>query len=120
MRARPTRWLVSYDVCQPRRLARVHRFLVRHALPVQYSVFVAELDRAELRALLAGLARLIDHRADDVRAYPLSGVMRGENLGRPELPRGIGLAAVAGLPEDVMQDRDRATEPIRRQRRCTT
>ena len=33
-------WLVAYDIASPRRLARVHRYLKRHAIPVQYSVFV--------------------------------------------------------------------------------
>ena len=35
----PRGWLITYDITDPKRLVRLHRFLVRRATPVQYSVF---------------------------------------------------------------------------------
>ena len=31
----PRAWLITYDITDPKRLARLHRFLVRQATPVQ-------------------------------------------------------------------------------------
>ncbi len=75
-------YLISYDIADPHRLARVARCLEHDACRVQYSVFVGEFRRAELEALLARLARLIEPRADDIRAYPLPGVAEVALLGR--------------------------------------
>jgi len=49
----PHVYLISYDIADPRRLQRVHAFLRRHALPVQYSVFLARLSERRLVGLLA-------------------------------------------------------------------
>lgn len=36
----PARWLVTYDIVQPRNLGRVFRLLKKNGVPVQYSVFL--------------------------------------------------------------------------------
>ena len=84
-------WLICYDIADPRRLARVHRAVSRFAVPVQYSVFWARLDRAGLNAALQAVAVLIDPRADDVRFYPLPENVRVHAVGRAILPDGIRL-----------------------------
>ena len=89
MVTRRSRWLVAYDIVSPRRLARVHRFLKRHALATQYSVFTVETDPAGLQAILAGVGRRIDRRRDDVRLYPIGAGTGIAALGRPPLPRGL-------------------------------
>lgn len=33
-------WIVAYDVSSPRRLQRIHRFMVGQASPIEYSVFL--------------------------------------------------------------------------------
>lgn len=86
----PLLYLIAYDIRQPRRLGRVHRFLRRQGLPVQYSVFTAQLDARKLERVLGGLRAIIDARIDDVRCYPLPG--------RPEQ---IGLCRQL-FPEDVL------------------
>ena len=63
-------WLIAYDIADPRRLQRVHRFLCRHAVPVQYSVFVARCSAAKLGSIRASLAKLVKNREDDVRFTP--------------------------------------------------
>lgn len=82
-------YLVAYDISDPRRLARVHRFLKEHAFPVQFSVFIAALDQNEIGAILAGLGRIIDARADDVRAYPLPSRPETMVIGRGHIFEGL-------------------------------
>lgn len=64
-------WIIAYDITEPRRLRQVHSYLVRHAYPLQYSVFLAVCTERQLERILAGLAGQIHHKLDDVRAYPL-------------------------------------------------
>jgi CRISPR-associated protein Cas2 len=101
-------WLVCYDIRDPRRLGRVHRYLKRHALPVQYSAFVTRSTQYGLDEMLAGIAARIDPRCDDVRAYHLPDRCEVWTVGAQHLPVGIVLPA-KGLvrllnrltPEDV-------------------
>lgn len=88
MKPRQT-FVIAYDIADPRRLARVHRFLVREAFPVQYSVFLGTFSPRGLNAVLEGLAAIIHPREDDVRAYPLPSRPQIESLGRPVLPDGV-------------------------------
>lgn len=86
-------WLVAYDIRDPRRLGRVHRFLKRHALPVQYSIFVIRCTQRQLDAILEGIAARIDASCDDVRAYYLPDRCRVWSVGVQHLPEGIFLPA---------------------------
>lgn len=63
--------VVAYDIADPKRLGRVHRYLKKFAIPLQYSVFLVELDAAGRDKLLAKLRTLIHPKQDDVRIYPL-------------------------------------------------
>lgn len=92
-------YVIAYDIADPRRLARVHRFLKQFAFPVQYSVFLGTFTDTALNAILEGLATIIHPRQDDVRAYPLPAAPRIESLGRPVLPEGVvpGEGSVVGL-----------------------
>lgn len=65
------RWLICYDIADPKRLVRVHRFLRDQGLPVQYSVFTAFLSPKRLARVLDGLSFRIEPDFDDVRIYPL-------------------------------------------------
>ena len=85
-------YLICYDIADPRRLQRVHAFLRRHAMPVQYSVFLARLTERRLLHLLADLSRRIDPRSDDVRAYPIPREAEAVTMGRQYLPPGVVLA----------------------------
>ena len=84
-------WLIAYDVASKRRLQRIHRKLREHAVPVQYSVFVARCSAAKLGDIRALLARLIDKRKDDVRFYPIPDPAQLFVLGRKALPEGLRL-----------------------------
>ncbi len=81
--------LLCYDIRDPRRLNRVHRVAVRHAVPVQYSVFLLDGTSAHVAQVLKEVGREIDPRVDDVRVYPLPSRPEPRMLGRGALPEGI-------------------------------
>lgn len=82
-------WLVSYDIAEPRRLARVARMMERHGIRLQYSVFLVLMNAEELAGLFEGLDTLIDSTDDDIRFYPIATIGRsdvqGASLAPPEL-----------------------------------
>ncbi len=67
----PARWLVTYDIVEPRRLARVFKLLKKNGVPVQYSVFFVPASAMQMGNLVIQLAKLIDAKTDDIRAYRL-------------------------------------------------
>lgn len=83
----PRGWLITYDITEPKRLMRLHRFLVKQATPVQYSVFHFEGSAAQMGLLMADIEKRIDPRSDDVRAYQLPEHLSIDTIGRGSLPR---------------------------------
>ncbi|HHW08370.1 MAG TPA: CRISPR-associated endonuclease Cas2 [Firmicutes bacterium] len=59
-------FIVSYDICDPKRLRRVHQYVQDFGDPLQYSVFLCSLTSLELAQLREGLRDLINHRDDQV------------------------------------------------------
>jgi CRISPR-associated protein Cas2 len=88
----PSLYLIAYDIAEPRRLVRVHHFLKRRALSIQYSVFLGRLNRNGLNSVLGGLAVEINSSEDDVRLYPVPKRCETLMLGRDSFPRGIQIA----------------------------
>jgi CRISPR-associated protein Cas2 len=83
-------WIIAYDIANPKRLVRVHRFMCKHAIAQQHSVFKATLSTAQMRKLKEELAQLIDPKEDDVRLYPLPAQPEIVRLGRLDVAsRGI-------------------------------
>ncbi|MBP6130120.1 CRISPR-associated endonuclease Cas2 [Thauera sp.] len=82
----PRGWLITYDITNPKRLMRLHRFLVRQATPVQYSVFHFAGSPAQMGRLMADIATRIDPATDDVRGYQLPEHLSIDTLGRGSLP----------------------------------
>lgn len=82
-------WLVAYDIADPRRLGRVHRYLKGRAIPVQYSVFVFHGSQRALEVVFDDIAELIESSEDDVRAYHLPDRCEVAMLGRQDLPQGV-------------------------------
>jgi CRISPR-associated protein Cas2 len=91
-------YLVSYDITDPRRLAEVHRYLKKRALPLQYSVFLAHANERVIGAMLSDLADLIRPSTDDVRIYPLPSECQAVTLGSQSLPHGVFIFPDAALP----------------------
>ena len=82
-------WLVTYDIADPRRLARVFKRLKKEGIPVQYSVFAVDATATKMGTLMAELKALIDGRADDVRGYRLPEEGWRATLGDAMLPEDL-------------------------------
>ena len=65
------RYLVTYDIADPKRLSRLFKFMKKQGVPVQYSVFLVETSAVKLAELMLRIAKMIHPSADDVRAYRL-------------------------------------------------
>lgn len=65
-------YLIAYDVCCPRRLRRVARFLEKHAIRCQKSVFVFRGAAQKLNGIMDEVAKLIDEDEDLVQAWKLA------------------------------------------------
>jgi CRISPR-associated protein Cas2 len=93
------RWIVAYDIADPRRLRAVHRTVRQFGVALQYSAFQVLLTDAELKSLLQALEHIIDDQADDVRAYHVPASCKVWTTGAPTLPDGVTLdaAQAAGL-----------------------
>jgi CRISPR-associated protein Cas2 len=61
-----TRFLVSYDVCDPKRLRRVARVLEGFGTRLQYSVFECALDPLRLAELKSCLHPVLNFGEDQV------------------------------------------------------
>lgn len=82
-------WLIAYDITCPRRLGRVHRYLKKVAVPVQYSIFMAEENEHGLQRIRTDLAKIINSKTDDVRFYPLPKNLEVHHYGLRPLPEGL-------------------------------
>jgi len=64
--------LVCYDICNPKRLRRVHRTIRDYGIPLQYSVFELELNEIKLKQLIRDLTIIIEPSEDKVMFYRLT------------------------------------------------
>lgn len=90
-------FLICYDIADPKRLLRVHRCLKKQGLPLQYSVFTADLKRLQVESLLRQITALIDLREDDVRCYTFPAAVEFDLLGRQIFPDDVLLFSPAGV-----------------------
>ena len=73
--------LICYDIADPKRLRRAFHEIRDVALPVQKSVFMAEMTQAELELLLGRLAELIEPKEDRVQIFMLHDLSKAMGLG---------------------------------------
>lgn len=87
------RYLVAYDIREPKRLREVHSTVKSFGYPLQYSVFICDLDAMEKTALREEVGSRINHREDSVILVDLGdpanrGIECFEFMGvGPPLPR---------------------------------
>jgi len=77
-----TLYLVAYDVCEPRRLRRVCRYLTGYKVGGQKSVFEVWATPAELRAIHLDLDRMMDAGEDRLHVLALDPRMKPRLFGR--------------------------------------
>jgi CRISPR-associated protein Cas2 len=65
------RYIISYDIRDDVRLRRVHSAMKGFGEPLQYSVFVCDLDPGERVRVIVELKKLINERADSVALIDL-------------------------------------------------
>ncbi len=82
------RYVVAYDIREPKRLRRVHKAMKGFGYALQYSVFVCDLDGQEKIKLRLVIGDIIDHDMDSVALVDL-----GESQAR-----GIECFEFMGLP----------------------
>lgn len=65
------RYLVAYDIREDRRLRQVHLTMKHYGYPLQYSVFVCDLDFQEKLAMRVALGEIIAHAVDSIAIIDL-------------------------------------------------
>jgi CRISPR-associated protein Cas2 len=60
------RYLVAYDICDPKRLRQVFKTMKAFGQPLQYSVFRCDLSEKERQRLISALDEIIHHLEDQV------------------------------------------------------
>jgi CRISPR-associated protein Cas2 len=89
-----TRYLLAYDIREPRRLRRVHRLAKDFGEPLQYSLFVCDLTRVELSRLKGQLYDAMKTTEDSVSIFDLG----------PPASRGVHCIEFIGRRRDLPSD----------------
>lgn len=89
-------YLLVYDIPDDKRRTRLAKRLKASGERVQYSVFEAYLNAAELQRLLVQVKRLLDEDEDSLRIYNLCQACRGNVtiVGKGEVTEKPGLMIV--------------------------
>jgi CRISPR-associated protein Cas2 len=82
-----TRYLLAYDIREPRRLRRIHSVASGYGEPLQYSLFACDLTRSELLMLNRDLRNEIDSTVDSIAIFDLG----------PPATRGVACVAFLGV-----------------------
>ena len=69
--AEKRKFLICYDIVNPKRLRKTHKLLSSLAQSVQYSVFEAELNNDQLEQLKEQLRPCLDPEEDKLTIYRL-------------------------------------------------
>ena len=84
-------WLLCYDIADPKRLGRVHRYVKSVAIPLQYSVFQLSANESRLQCIIDALNEIISQPEDDIRIYPMHNRPRKYTIGKSLFPQGLML-----------------------------
>lgn len=87
-------WVIGYDITDPRRLQRIYRVMLKHATPLEYSIFLLTGTEHAHRKCMDAITPLIDPATDDLRSYPLPQNGIRHRIGKPTLPPGIYWSAL--------------------------
>ena len=79
-------FLVCYDICSPKRLYRVHKYLLGYRVGGQKSFFECWLTPTELREVRRTLETMLDTTEDRAHIFQLDPRMKNEGLGLAAAP----------------------------------
>jgi CRISPR-associated protein Cas2 len=60
------RYLIAYDIREPGRLRAIHKVVKAHGEPLQYSVFLCDLNPSELTGVRWKLEDMMAHEVDSI------------------------------------------------------
>jgi CRISPR-associated protein Cas2 len=63
--------LITYDISDPKRLRKMHKFLKEYGLNTQKSVFECDIDDAALKVIRQFCRETLALNQDDVRIYKI-------------------------------------------------
>lgn len=81
MSLRSKQYIICYDICDEKRLSKIHRYLIKKAMPIQYSVFYAELTPSQVEQIVEDLIYL-HHTQDDIRIYTVKNFKQSIFIGK--------------------------------------
>ena len=64
-------WLIIYDICEGKRLARVAKILTKYAVRVQHSIYEVKIEDYKIRIIRSQIQKEIDLEEDSVIWYDL-------------------------------------------------
>ena len=76
------KYIVCYDISEPRRLQKVHRYVSNEAEFLQKSVYQLYANSKSLESFIRTIEKIICVDSDDVRIYPLSPQTKVEVWGK--------------------------------------
>lgn len=91
------KWLVTYDIANPKRLSKVFRYLKKQGTHLQYSVFIVAANSHQIKLIMQGLEDIINAKHDDVRAYKIPAKNWHVTIGASILPDGTLLGSGSTL-----------------------
>jgi len=71
------KYLITYDIREPKRWHRVFSFLKKRGLNVQLSCFEVEIEPGQLDKLIDKIIELIDPAEDKIYFFPISAAAIG-------------------------------------------
>lgn len=83
------KFLIGYDISDEKRLQRIYKRMLKHATPIQYSIFLLDGTGRELQQCLTDVLTIFNKNEDDLRVYPLPANAKQWQLGKLPLPEGI-------------------------------
>ena len=83
------KYLIGYDITDPKRLIKIHKLASKIACPIQYSLFLYLGTQKQLKHDIQILIDAINPREDDLRCYELPSNSPKIRLGRASLPEGV-------------------------------
>lgn len=73
-------WVCTYDICDPKRLIKIHRLLCMLGISINYSVFYLHLSPKQFEQLTLELKKLVRIQ-DDVRLYRAASLQSATIIG---------------------------------------